>query len=185
MAFGATGAMPFSTGVDFTGQGRFVAKEVLRLHEPNVGGDHVAAFQHYYVPRCDLFRRNGLQLPFSPHARGTGAQLAQRLHGADRAQLGQKPDKRIDGEHEHDRSCLGPLTEKRGNCCGSGKQPHHGALELVGENGDGRPFCVRLERVRPQTLEPQCSFLLGEAVSAVHFLLPQHRLRRQRIGHTG
>ena len=57
------------------------------------------------------------------------------------------------------------------NGCGSGQQPHHGALELLGENGDGRPFCVRQEGVRPMTLEPQCSFLLGEAGSAAHFLL--------------
>ena len=65
------------------------------------------------------------------------------------------------------------------------QQPHHWALDLLGENRHGGPLWLRQERVRAVTLEPQCRLRIAEAVSETYLLLLQHRRRRQRIGKVG
>ncbi len=119
---------------------------------------------------------NGLRLTLPAHAARSRGELAQRLHRAHRAKLGEEADHGVDREHDDDGRRLLPLAEDGGERGRGGQQSHHGAPELIDQNADRAARRVREESVEAEAPEPRGGFGFREPVLLADRFPLQNRL---------
>ena len=121
----------------FAGEGRFIASQIGRLDDAQVGGHHVAGLDDHHVAGNELFGGEHRRPTVAPHQHRVGGEAAQRLHRTHRAQFGDKSDGCIDGEHGRDGDAFGILGQQKGEPGCRQQQIDDGRVELL-EKDDQR-----------------------------------------------
>ena len=147
-----------------------------RLDEPQIGGHHIACFEHHEIARHEIA---GIHLDQHPVPTDAGANLGdaeQRLHRAGGAQLGEKPDRAVQEQHDEDRQRLDDIVDdQREHRCQNEKRDDH-PLKLMQQDAQCASGLGTTQSVRAVAREARGGLLSAQPVRKRDGQTRDHRL---------
>ena len=165
----------------FAGQRRLIGGYIGSLHQPQVGGDHIARLQHDDVAGHHLLGRYDAGMAVAAHAHRMRSKRTQCLDRACGFQLCKKADQRIDREYGGNGRPFFQFTKIKCQCGGGAEQVDHRTLELMKKDDQSTGFARRHDGVGTKLLQAASGFLVGKPFARRHAKACQYPICRQRL----